>query len=215
LDLSTDTLTITAWINPDSRVAYGGIVFYRSGSGSATGLNLRPEGDLGYHWNDAPSTYSWNSGLTPPLGQWSFVALAVDPSQATMHLVNPAGHQVASKFEPHGPRLFSGPLRIGGDPYGSERVFAGRIDEVALFNRALSADEIQELYILAVDGGPPELRISFQHDGTVTLEWNPPGTLRFTDRLRGAETLWTDHPTSEPKVIAAPTEAARFYRLER
>ena len=215
LDFGTDTLTITAWINPDSRVAYGGIVFYRSGDGSATGLNLRPEGDLGYHWNDAPSTYSWTSGLTPPLGQWSFVALAVDPSQATMHLVNAAGHQLASKLEPHGTRLFSGPLRIGGDPYGSERVFAGRIDEVALFNRALSADELQELYTLAVHGGPPELRISFQHDGTVILEWASPGTLRFTDRLGGAGTTWTDHPTSEPKVIVTPTEAARFYRLER
>jgi hypothetical protein len=215
LAISTDTLTITAWIHPEQLIAWGGIVFYRNGGESATGLNLRPGGDLGYHWNDTSSSYGWNSGLTPPVDQWSFVALVIEPSQATIHLVHPDGHLFATHAESHAPRLFSGDLRIGGDPYGNDRTFDGRIDEVALFERALRWEEIQGLYTSAIEGGPPRLSIILQGDGTIMIEWDSPGTLQSTGQLDAEGSTWSDHPTAEHRWIVNPTEAARFYRLAR
>jgi hypothetical protein len=215
LAISTDTLTITAWVYPKQAIAWGGIVFYRSGGGSATGLNLRPGGDLGYHWNDTSSSYGWDSGLTPPIYQWSLVALVVEPTQATVHLLHEEGHLSATHLEQHAPRLFSGNLRIGGDPYGNDRIFDGRIDEVALFERALSWEEIEGLYTSAIEGGPPRLRIVLQSDGTILIEWDSPGILQSKQQMDTEGASWIDHPTSENRWILSPTEAARFYRLKR
>lgn len=38
------------------------------------------------------------------------------------------------------------PLYLGWDPYGSDRYFNGQLDEVRIYNRALSEPEINELY---------------------------------------------------------------------
>jgi hypothetical protein len=215
LGISTDTLTFSAWINPTRVVDWGGIVFYRSGGGSASGFNLRAGGDLGYHWNDVTSTYTWSSGLVPPLHQWTLVALVVEPTRATIHLAHAGGHLIAEHIEPHGPRMFDGNLRIGGDPFGDERVFEGRLDEVAVFDRALSWEEIEWLYASAVEGGPPTLRIRIQTDGHIVIEWESPGILQSTERLAGPSTVWTEHPTTERQWVVAPTDVSRFYRLAR
>jgi hypothetical protein len=101
--ISTDTATFSAWVNPRSHVPLAGIVFNRSADGLATGLNLENDGQLGYHWNDASSTWSWSSGISVPLNQWSLVALVVEPTQATVHLFNGSGMQTAVNTTTHGP----------------------------------------------------------------------------------------------------------------
>ena len=46
-------------------------------------------------------------------------------------------------------------LHIGAQVVGVARYFSGLIDEVALFNTALSPAEIQEFYLLGLNGPPP------------------------------------------------------------
>ena len=74
-----------------------------------------------------------------PLNTWSHLALTYD--KVTLRLyVN--GTQVGSAAASADIATSSNPLQIGSDSiYG--QYFKGRIDEVRIYNRALSATEIQ------------------------------------------------------------------------
>src|SRR5439155_11542233 len=83
---------------------------------------------------------------------WAHLAATYDG--ATMRLyVN--GVQVASRAQTGAIATSTNPLQIGGDSlYG--QYFAGRIDEVRIYNRALSAAEIQSDMSSALGAGPPD-----------------------------------------------------------
>src|SRR3989441_755782 len=82
---------------------------------------------------------------------WTHLAATFDG--ATVRLfVN--GVQVASQAQTTALASTTGTLQIGGDSYPNE-FFAGRIDEVRIYNRALSAAEIQADMNTAVGGTPP------------------------------------------------------------
>jgi hypothetical protein len=153
-NLNTNTVTITAWINPSGpQTAFSAIVFCRGG-GTVAGLNyagytdINGNSTLGYHWNDQWETRTWNSGLVAPPGQWSFVALVVTPSKATIHVMNTNGLASASQDFTHIVQSFSGTTLIGDDSGGTAgaRVFNGTIDDVAVFNRSLSRSELIMLF---------------------------------------------------------------------
>jgi glucose/arabinose dehydrogenase/chitodextrinase len=74
-----------------------------------------------------------------PANQWTHVAGTYNGSTLRLY-VN--GTQVASQARTGNFLVTGTPLRIGGNTYGGE-FFPGRIDEVRIYNRALSAAEIQ------------------------------------------------------------------------
>jgi hypothetical protein len=200
LGISTDTATMTAWIKPAS-AGFGGIFFNR---GSATGLHMLGSGNLAYHWNDVGATFNFDGGLTPPLNVWSFYAVVVQPTQATLYLINTNGTQTAVNTTAHAAHVFTGTTRIGSDPQSNDRIFDGAIDEVAIFNRALSAAEIQYLYQGVVNPG-----FNIQRSGgNVTLSWSY-GTLLQADEITGP---WTTNSAVSP--YSTPASGSRkFYRL--
>jgi hypothetical protein len=74
-----------------------------------------------------------------PVNQWTHVAATYDGSMLRLYLNgSPAGSQAQTGSV----QVTSTPLRIGGNTYGTE-FFPGRIDEVRIYNRALSQGEIQ------------------------------------------------------------------------
>ncbi len=159
-NLNTNTVTLTAWINPtvgQTQLGYEGLIFCR-GSGTVAGLNYSGSTDvngnptLGYTWNNEWETWSWNSGLVPPADQWSFVALVVSPTNATMYLMNAGGIVASSHPYNHVVQGFGGTTLIGDDSNdggNGTRVFSGRIDDVAVFNSALSQAQLLALYTAA------------------------------------------------------------------
>lgn len=153
-NLSNNTVTVTAWIKPDGlQAAFAGLVFCRGG-GTVAGLGYAGTADINgivpltYHWNDEFETRNWNTGIGTPSGQWSFVALVVTPSNATIHVMNTNGLLSASQDHPHIVQSFAGTTLIGDDSAGAggARVFNGIMDDVAVFNRALSTSELLSLY---------------------------------------------------------------------
>ena len=86
------------WINPSTQPhTFAALLFNRGGSDGAAGfgfngsqgndINGNPSTSLGYTWNDNNgNTYNWNSTLRPPIGQWSFVSLVVNPSNAIVYM---------------------------------------------------------------------------------------------------------------------------------
>src|SRR5262249_8223348 len=115
--LNTNMVTITAWIHPNGgQLSSAAIVFNRGGGSDIQGLNMTTDGgSLGYTWNNDPGTTGFNSGLQPPQNQWSFVALVVTPTNATIHLMNTNGILSAGNILNHGPAAFAGATMIGDD----------------------------------------------------------------------------------------------------
>lgn len=169
LNLNTNTFTVTAWIYPTADAPQsGGLFFNRNGNDAAGlgfgGTNNAGQYELGYVWNtNSSSTYNFNTGLFPPLNQWSFVALTITPASATIYLYYTDGVSVtnlskAVNLIAHTPESFSGGTTwIGGDPYNINRTFIGSIDEVAVFSSALSESQLQGFFLNAIGsrGVPP------------------------------------------------------------
>jgi hypothetical protein len=154
LNISTSALTISAWINGDgAQGSYTGIVSSRDQvTGDATGLGYGSAGpysgwqanqELCYYWNEA--YWLWHSGLFIPSDEWTFVAVAVEPTQATLYLDDGTFYAEAHSAS-HGPleQFDSGSLsQIAGDDM--HEYFDGLIDDIRIYNRGLSTEEIASI----------------------------------------------------------------------
>src|SRR5208282_197762 len=171
LNLETNAVTILMWISPASAIGnYMGLLGNRNSSGDAAifgfGGSTGPEGvsSLGYTWNTNNSdTWGWNTGLYPPIGNWSFVALVTEPTQATIYMyyidlttgspvLGSAVNSVASD-----PEAFStGGIFLGSDVQGSgaytlaNNEFGGLISDAAVFKKSLTPAQILNLFGVAV-----------------------------------------------------------------
>ena len=145
LMLDSNTMTIAGWINRNgSQNAWTGLVYSRAGS-TISGFHLGTANELRYTWNGVGSTYSWNSGLTVPNGQWTFVALVITGSNATIYMQPQGGAmQSATNAVTNAPSAFDGVTDIGQDPVGG-RFFNGSMDEVHIYNTALSGAALTAL----------------------------------------------------------------------
>jgi hypothetical protein len=158
LNLKTNTVTMMAWIKPSGPQGFfEGIVLSRGGD-TIAGLNYSGSTDLGgnttigYTWNNEGESYNWNSGISAPASIWSLVALVVTPTNATIHLMNTNGLVSATHTYPHVVQSFNGTTFIGADSAdggNGARGFAGVIDDVAIFNRALSKTELAGIFSTA------------------------------------------------------------------
>jgi len=160
-NLNTNTVTLCGWINPGgSQLAAAGLIYCR-GADTVAGLCydgiLNPNTgvyDLGYNWNNDPNVYNWDSGLSAPVGQWSFVALVVTPNAATIYLMNTNGLTSSTQVYPHSIQPFSSAdtTLIGDDSLdggNGSRTFAGMMDDAAVFNTALTGDQVANLFYTA------------------------------------------------------------------
>ncbi|RYD83799.1 MAG: hypothetical protein EOP84_07270, partial [Verrucomicrobiaceae bacterium] len=200
LNLHSNAVTMTAWVRRNGNTSYfAGILHSRAGN-TIAGLHFGQSNELRYTWNNASSTYNWNSGLVPPDNQWTFVALVVEPAKATLYMNGGAGLVSAVNTVTHSAEEFDGTLCIAQDTLGN-RFFNGAVDEVAIFNRALSPAEISHLdfvptVTLSVTdgtasegaGGSGEYRLSRTGPTTSSLIVNVSST--------GSATLGTDYTLS-------------------
>jgi hypothetical protein len=146
LNLNTNTATITGWVRRNGTQSTStGIVFCRAGT-TVSGLTFRSSNQLGYNWNNTPATYNWSSGLTVPNAQWTFVALVITPTNGTLYMQpQGAAMQTAVNNLANVPDAFDGVTTLGQDPNGNVRYFNGVMDEVRIYNTALSPSAISAL----------------------------------------------------------------------
>jgi hypothetical protein len=143
----TNQLTIEAWINTRSTNANRGIVSKVGGTGGNNGYQLLLSyNTLGGQFNSPgqswPSaTVSYPGAIVP--GVWNHVAWTYDQSAMKLYL---NGLPVATNvIGPKSIAASSSNLRISGDD-GNHGYFDGLIDEVSVYNRALSDSEIAAIY---------------------------------------------------------------------
>ncbi|NNC87940.1 MAG: cadherin-like domain-containing protein [Akkermansiaceae bacterium] len=196
VQLNSNTVTLTAWIKPGATSnAWSGIIFDRTGG--AAGLNIGSGPELRYHWNDAQ--WPWNSGLVPPADTWSFVALVVEPTRATIHMNSGAGFVSATNIATHAPAAF-GTTYVGRDPSGGSRHFNGAIDEARIYDFAMNLAELQAI----MDGGGAEAPRPF--DGATGVA-EPDGSWASAG---GATAYEVYLGTDQTSVAAATTASAEF-----
>ncbi|HQW01850.1 MAG TPA: PKD domain-containing protein [Saprospiraceae bacterium] len=135
ISLTTQTLTVTAWIKPTGiQSEYSGIWM---NDGTAAGFNFRESNNtLAYHWPGG--AWWWDSNLTVTPGEWSYVAMVVKPGSVTLYVNGvPAVHNTSVES------VTIDNVRIGSYQGWNDRNFKGEIDEVCVWNRALTEDEIR------------------------------------------------------------------------
>ncbi|HUI05439.1 MAG TPA: S8 family serine peptidase [Verrucomicrobiae bacterium] len=158
LNLNTNTVTITGWINPTgAQAGWTGIAFCRGGS-TCVGLNFGPgsiANELRYTWNN--SRWDQSTGLAVPTGQWSFVALVVTPTNGTIYMGTDGVLNSFTDTASEPSQAFDSSLLIGYDPSSGSRLFRGVIDEIAIYNHSLTPTQIQQLYTSALTVPPPPL----------------------------------------------------------
>lgn len=159
LNLKTNTVTVTAWVHADAVEAKDvGIVFTRSDN-TIAGLKFDsndPNG-LAYNWNDVGLAANFKSSLVVPQNKWVYVALSVQNDVATLVTHDGTAFNYANNFDvTHVSQPFDTEWRIGNDA-ASTNTFVGSIDEVAIFNRALSLGELFTQYAAAVGGIAPQV----------------------------------------------------------
>jgi hypothetical protein len=139
--LTVTAATFVAWIRRNgNQDQYDGILFSRGTS--ITGMNFNLSNQLGYHWNDAINTHTWNSGLTIPDLTWCMVAVSVTSTSATAYLCQASGITTATNNVSHTSSLIDD-IKIARDEF-STRYFAGNIAIAQLYNRALTAAEVTQ-----------------------------------------------------------------------
>ena len=136
LNLYSDHVTISCWAKPiGTQEDWAGIVFSRAGN-TLAGFSVTKTNEFRYHWNG--DHWQFQSGLYLDSAKWNYLAMVITPDSATLYV-----NGIPSTHVTHlDPENFDGDLKIGDDDYGG-RDFKGLIDEVCIWNRSLSADEIR------------------------------------------------------------------------
>jgi hypothetical protein len=138
----TAPFSVAAWLWLDPAISSSHIIS-KEGS-SATGVQGWQFGWLGstirlIRWRDGnPNVCSF----TVPTGKWIHVVFTYDGSIIRGYLNGGFQTSLSSTFEIIGTAY---PFRIGARPYGGY-YYKGLIDEVRIYNRALSEEEIRYLY---------------------------------------------------------------------
>jgi len=137
LNLNTNTLTVSTWIKPDGvQNDWAGIVFCR-GNTTTSGISIKDDNELRYHWNG--NEYGWSSGAYIIPDEWNHVAWVISPTAVIIYLNGIPYTQSTN----HPEEAFDAIVRIGNDAGFSSRTFKGEIDELVIWNRVVSQDELR------------------------------------------------------------------------
>ena len=146
----SSAMTLEAWVNPSTVDASWRDVIYKGNDnyyleGTSTNASLPAAGV------SARAGFAHAYGAEPlPANTWSYLAETYDGSTLRLY-VN--GTQVAATTDSGSIASSTNPLQIGGDSlYG--QYFAGMIDEVRVYNVALTAAQIQTDQTTPVNSGP-------------------------------------------------------------
>jgi PKD repeat protein len=136
-NMNTNTATFMCWIKPNGpQNDLAGLIFARGNS--ASGISIKDNNEIRYHWDD--NGYGFSSGLFASEGQWSHCALVVSPTSIKIYVNGVA----ATNNVTNSPTTINDNMMIGADISSSTRRFKGMIDEVCIYNKALTQNEIRE-----------------------------------------------------------------------
>ncbi len=170
-DIVTNSFTITAWIKPDGiQNDYTGIVI---NNGETGGFNLKSGNMLAYHWPGG--SWSWNSFIYVPEDEWSYVAMVASPGGMTLYV-----NGIAKTHNTNLNEIEITSLDIGSYKGWNGRNFKGQIDEVCIWNRSLTGEEIRKFRHITKDDeavNDPDFIAYYQFNQNSSIEHNKAGCI--------------------------------------
>jgi len=160
LDMELAEATMAGWIKPNGPQPDWSSIIMTRDPGLATGFNVLGY-QLAYHWNDDSGSWSFRGGDMIAEDDWTFAAVTIEPDKATFY-VN--GEQGSVNEVTHDPALWNSNVYLGGDGTAGwvSRRMNGALDEVIMYDRALSAGEIR--YLAGERAVDPSLVIYYSFD---------------------------------------------------
>jgi len=151
-------MTLSAWINPSSFDGDRGII----GSEGSFAMKTTSTGELRF---TTPGIRDHNSsGANLVLDSWQHVAITFDANQANGMGFYVNGSQV-SRVNASGFDAGSGNFKIGANQW--DQYFHGAIDDVRIYNKILSASELQDIY----EGGGAECPNPYNLQTNAHVDW--------------------------------------------
>jgi hypothetical protein len=152
LPLGDSSYTLSAWIHPTgSGTSFNGVVGWGSygtnGHVNAFRTSNATSGLTNYGWG---SSYDYAQGTGNLTGQWHHVAAVYDSATSTKRLYLD-GNQVGTGMTIPDLAVDAKNFRVGLTYTGQNEYFDGLMDDVAVFNRPLSANLIRSI----ADGASP------------------------------------------------------------
>jgi hypothetical protein len=208
------TFSVEAWVNGGTQIAGAGIVTYGYGSGGEQfNLDTGSGGAHAFRFSvrDANNFAHNANGTIAPDTTWQHVVGVCNEPQGLVYLyVN--GVQNATAAISGGVQMGTSPISIGSrqpdfrSTYTAN--FVGSIDEVAIYNYALSAAQVQNHYIA---GTNPVVRLYVQRSGpNAMLLWSP-GSLQAAGTVNG---VYTNVPGASSPYVISPAATRQFYRVK-
>jgi len=145
--------TATFWMRQND-ITRRQAILYKWGGGGPQGWFIDgpsfPGYDIGFFAYDGINPYvEWRTDYNPIAGSWYHIAVVWKANEHAQFYVN--GEPVTTLYTP--PSTISqiydnvgAPFLIGKCPYDSNRYFNGIIDEVVIYNKALTEEEIRNQY---------------------------------------------------------------------
>jgi PKD repeat protein len=140
---NTNTFTMMAWVKGNGAQAdYAGILSIQGGVHlNVRAANSADSSEIGYHHPNGAWWYS--SGLYLMKNEWTHIALVVEPTQISIYKNGVKATHTGVTIQ----QLNLGPKFLVGSMLTREydRCFKGNIDEVAVYNYALTTNEIRDM----------------------------------------------------------------------
>ena len=182
---TTNYLSVAAWIHPTKR---SDGAWNRGTFISRYGLwDVACTSDGLIRWvfrNTSPGNVLVSTGYMAPLNQWTHIAVVYDAGVIRTY----ANGVLVHTYNGSGSISNANVLDIGGEPPWGEW-FTGSLDDVRLINRALTVDEIKDLYL----GSAAVLQLDFEKPWVTDLTdlpdasgWGHDATLHTGDAANQA-----------------------------
>jgi len=187
LSIEGHAITITTWVRRDGpQNPWAALVMSRA-AGTVAGLNLGEADELRYHWNGDVATWGWNSGLVVPDGVW------------------------ASNLIAHPLQTFAGACDLGRDPSGGTRYLRGALDDIRVYDHALTPAQIA---VIAERGGracaPIPIDGGHLVDPGAALTWMPGHQATGYDVYFGSDWISVRDATPQSALFRGRQTATTF-----
>jgi hypothetical protein len=145
LPTGSDARTLTMWINPSTTVRQYGIVSWGEGDCTALMFGLGSEGAT--FWGGCDDAGN-GAGVTK--STWTFLAAVFTPPKSVKVFVNAAGtgYTLTTPLQTHASTLWIGADTVTNAPTAFLGHYAGAIDSIQIYNRALTDAEIAKVMLL-------------------------------------------------------------------
>jgi hypothetical protein len=212
---NADQGTIIAWFNLAALPSTAGRFFSIAGESLAANdfdLQIETDNKIKFYTDTGSATVD-NTALTAAnLNTWIFVAATFSSNVSRNIYVNGTLAASSAPGAAHNPAA-GGTFAMGASDVWAGRYFQGALDEVAVFNRALTATEINDLY--AAGQGTAFVTLNIQPSGTnLVVSWTDPQSFFSLKAAPAANGSYTNIPGATSPFTQPLTSAPRFFLLQ-